>query len=175
MFTDPIKNLNALGLREDDIVADLGAGTGYYSLFAGALVAKGKVYAVELDKNYLETIKHKVKESHIKNVEIIWGNIEKIGGTKLADGIADAVIVSNVLFSIEDKQAFMEEIKRILKPGGKVLLVDWREDSVMGSRITIPKAKSLGIFEKAGFALARDIDAGNHHYGMILNKKQNKE
>ncbi|MFZ2150210.1 MAG: class I SAM-dependent methyltransferase [Minisyncoccia bacterium] len=172
MFADPIKNLNALGLREDDVVADLGAGTGYYSIFAGALVPKGKVYAVEVDKHFLDTIKHKVKEAHLNNVEIIWGNVEKLGGTKIGDSIVSAVIASNVLFQLEDKEAFVAEIKRILKPGGKVLLVDWREDSVMGGKITIPKNKTLQIFEKAGFVFARDIDAGNHHYGIILTKRQ---
>ena len=53
MFTDPVKNLKAFGLREDSIVADLGAGTGYYSVAAGALVPRGKVYAVELQKDFL--------------------------------------------------------------------------------------------------------------------------
>src|SRR5688572_7633242 len=98
MFTDPIKNLKALGLQEDDVVADLGAGTGYYSLSVSSLVPRGKVYAIEVDKNFLGTIEHKVKEAGLSNVNIIWGNIEKIGGTKIGDNIADAVIASNVLF-----------------------------------------------------------------------------
>ena len=52
MFADPIKNLKQLGLREDMIVADLGAGTGYYSIAASSLVPKGKVYAIEVIKEY---------------------------------------------------------------------------------------------------------------------------
>jgi precorrin-6B methylase 2 len=86
MFTDPLKNLKALGLREDNIVADLGAGTGYYTLAAGAIVSRGKVYAIEVQKDFLETIKGKAEEAHLNNVEIIWGNVEKIGGTKIGDG-----------------------------------------------------------------------------------------
>ena len=62
MFSDPVKNLKALGLREDNIVADLGAGTGYYSVAAGILVPRGKVYAVEVVKDFLDTIKNKIKE-----------------------------------------------------------------------------------------------------------------
>jgi ubiquinone/menaquinone biosynthesis C-methylase UbiE len=170
MFTDPVKNLKTLGLRETDIVADLGAGTGYYSLAAGILVPKGKVYAVELQKDFLETIKHKVKEAHLSNVEIIWGNIEKLGGTKIGDNVADAVLVSNVLFQIEDKEKFIEEIKRILKPHGKVLLVDWSEKSIMQEKMIIPKNKVREMFEKKGLVWVRDIDAGDHHYGIILSK-----
>ncbi len=168
MFTDPIKNLKALALREDDVVADLGAGTGYYSLFASVLVPRGKIYAVEIDKNFLDTIKHKVKEAHIKNIEIIWGNVEKLGGTKLGDSVADAVIASNILFQLENKDTFILEIKRILKPKGKVLLVDWRADSILGRKMSFKKEKIIEMFEKEGFVKDTEIDAGNHHYGIIL-------
>jgi len=92
MFTDPVKNLKAFDLREDNIVADLGAGTGFYSLAAGDIVSRGKVYAVELQKDFLDTIKRKVLEAHLNNVEIILGDVEKLGGTKIGNGIADAVI-----------------------------------------------------------------------------------
>ncbi len=57
MFTDPAKNLRSFGLREDMIVADLGAGTGFYSVLAGGMVPMGRVYAVEVQKDYLITIK----------------------------------------------------------------------------------------------------------------------
>jgi ubiquinone/menaquinone biosynthesis C-methylase UbiE len=170
MFSDPVKNLKMLGLRENDIVADLGAGTGFYSVAAGALVPKGKVYAVELQKDFLETIKHKAKEARLGNVEILWGNVEKIGGTKIGDGVADVVIASNILFQVEDKENFILEIKRILKPKGKVLLIDWSEMSFM--QIThaniLPKNKACEMFQKKDFILEREIDAGEHHYGMIF-------
>jgi ubiquinone/menaquinone biosynthesis C-methylase UbiE len=171
MFTDPVKNLKTLGLREDDVVADLGAGTGFYSVAAGALVPKGKVYAVELQKDFLDKIKYKIKEAHLNNVECLWGNVEKLGGTKIGDKIADAVIVSNVLFQVEDKENFIEEVKRILKIQGKVLLIDWSLTSIMRGMAIIPKDKAREMFEKKGFAWVRDIDAGSHHYGMILRKE----
>ena len=170
MFSDPIKNLKAFGLREGNIVADLGAGTGYYSLAAGAIVSRGKVYAIELQKDFLMTIKSKVAEAHLHKVETIWGNVEKIGGTKIADNAVDSVIASNILFQVEDKEKFIDETKRILKPKGRVLLIDWAESSIMGTTSIIPKDKARIMFEKKGFVLEREIDAGEHHYGMILVK-----
>ncbi len=157
-------------LREGDIVADLGAGTGFYSIPAGHIVTKGKVYAVEIVKDFLVTIKNKVRDAHLNNVEILWGNVEKLGGTKIGDGVLDAVIASNVLFQVEDKQNFVLEIKRILKKGGKVLLVDWSDSSVLGAKNAVPKVKAREIFEKKGFAFDREINTGEHHYGMILVK-----
>ena len=171
MFTDPVKNLKAFGLKEDNIVADLGAGTGFYSIAAGMLVPQGKVYAVEINKDFLATIKNKATEAHLNNVEILWGDIEKMEGTKIGNGIVDAVIASNVLFQVEDKDKFVEEIKRILKQKGRVLLIDWSESSIMGATTIIPKNKAREMFEKKGFVLERDINAGEHHYGMILIKK----
>ena len=173
MFTDPVKNLKALGLREDNIVADLGAGTGFYSVAAGHMVPKGKVYAVEVVKEFLATISSKAKDARLSNVETIWGNIEKKGGTKLKDNIIDAVIASNVLFEVEDKVQFIEEIKRISKKGGRVLLIDWStEPHAIKLKTAIPKHKAREMFEQKGFIFERDIDAGNHHYGMILVKSQ---
>ena len=179
MFTDPIKNLRAFGLREDSIVADLGAGTGYYSLAAYMMVPQGKVYAVEIAKDFLTTIKNRALEAKCDNLECLWGDVEKIGGTNLGDNIVDAVIASNILFQVEDKNKFIDEIKRILKPGGKVLLVDWLVDSSPENAVEFSFAKPKGtlsahrareVFERKGFVLGRDIDAGAHHYGMILVK-----
>ena len=170
MFSDPLKNLKAFGFKEDHIVADLGAGTGHYSLAVAELVPKGKVYAVDIQKDYLTIIKNRAVDSHLHNLEIIWGNIEKKGGTKIADHVVDAVIVSNVLFQVEDKDKFIDEIKRILKPKGRVLFVDWSETSILKTKSIIPKNKALALFENAGFVLEQKIDAGEHHYGMILSE-----
>lgn len=174
MFTDPIKNLKAFGLKGNDIVVDLGAGTGFYSVALGHTVPAGKVYAVEIVKDFLATIHTKVKEAHLNNVEIIWGDIEKLGGTKIGDGVADAVVVSNVLFQVADKALCIEEIKRILKVQGRVFVIDWVEvhPELLGvsPRGAIPKSKMREMFEKQGFLFQREVNTGSHHYGMIFIK-----
>lgn len=173
MFTDPVKNLKAFGLQENNIVADLGAGAGFYSVAAAQMVPKGRVYAVEVQKDFLTTVINKAKEAHVGNIEALWGDIEKVGGTKLRDGLADAVILSNVLFQVEDKDKCLEEAKRILKPDGRVLLIDWTAGvSVMGTNAKefIPKNTAKEMFSKKGFKYERDIEAGVQHYGMIFKR-----
>ena len=98
------------------------------------------------------------------------GNAEKLGGTKIGDNIVDAVIASNILFQVVDKEKFILEIKRILKPQGKVLLIDWSESSIMKTTNIVPKTKARSMFEQKGFVFEREINAGEHHYGMILVK-----
>ena len=173
MFTDPVKNLKAFGLRENMIVADLGAGSGFYSVPAAEMVPMGKVYAVEIQKDFLTTIRNKAAEARLNNIECILGDVEKIGGTKLKDKILDAVIASNILFQVEDKDKFIEEINRILKPKGKLLLIDWSDNSsitLSGVNKFISKDRARTMFEEKGFILDREIDAGGHHYGIIFTK-----
>jgi len=174
MFTDPVKNLKAFDLRENMIVADLGAGSGFYTIPAAKMVPLGKVYAIEIQKDFLTTISNRVKEAYLNNVECLLGDVEKNGGTKLKDKIVDAVIVSNILFQVTNKNSFIDEIKRILKPGGKMLLIDWSDgSSSIGASFNkvIPKNVAREMFEKSGFIWQRDIDAGAHHYGIILINK----
>ncbi len=171
MFTDPLTNLKTFDIKETDIVADLGAGTGFYSILAAQIANKGKVYAVEIIKDFLEIILNKIKEAKLENIECLWGDVEKLGGTKIGDAIADKVIVSNVFFQVKEKNIFIEEIKRILKEKGEVLFIDWSPSSPMPHKeLAITQKKAREMFEKKGFILEREIDAGLHHYGMIFIK-----
>src|SRR3989339_85866 len=154
MFTDPVKNLKAFGLREDMVVADLGAGSGFYTIPLAEMVPRGKVYAIEIQRDFLTTIRNKANDARLSNVECFLGDVEKMGGTKLKDKIVDAVIASNILFQVENKDKFTEEIKRILKPDGRVLLVDWSSgSSSIGPSLDkiVPKNKAREMFERKGF------------------------
>ncbi|MES2023202.1 MAG: methyltransferase domain-containing protein [Patescibacteria group bacterium] len=173
MFADPVKILKQFSIADNMIVADLGAGSGFYSVAAGHIAKNGKVYAVEVQKDFLTTIKIKSIDAGLKNVEIIWGDIEKIGGTKIKDGIIDRVIISNVLFQVSSKHKFLEEAFRILKKSGKILLVDWAAESGIFSpknNVVIEKKKAREMLEEKSFVFERDIDAGEYHYGMIFKK-----
>jgi len=88
----------------------------------------------------------------------------------LRDGIIDAAIASNVLFQVSNKENFIQETKRILKQKGRVLLIDSSKPSIMGAGAIVSKNKAREMFEKNGFIWERDINAGEHHYGMILIK-----
>ncbi len=146
------------------IVADLGAGSGFYTIPAAEMASTGKVYAIEIQKDFLITIKNKALEAHLNNVECLLGDVEKIGGTKIKDKIVDAVIASNILFQVEDKDKFIEETKRILKPGGKLLLMDWSDNSSsIGSGFSkiIPKNKAREMFEEKGFVWQSRYKCGN--------------
>ncbi|MCR4330770.1 MAG: methyltransferase domain-containing protein [Patescibacteria group bacterium] len=173
-FSDPKKNVEQLHLREAMTVADFGAGSGAYSIAAAQAVGdSGKVYAVEVQKDLLQKLKNEATSSGVHNIEVLWGDIEVLHGTKIRDQAVDAVIISNVLFQAEDKRGVLNEANRILRPGGSILLIDWI-DSFGGlgphpdEVLTQTVAKKLCT--EALFTYEKDIMAGAHHYGMIFKK-----
>lgn len=171
MFSDPQKNIAQFGIGHGMHVADLGAGSGFYTLPAAKAVGSiGKVYAIEVQKELLEKLKNQADQLRVHNIEIVWGDIETIGGTKLRDECVDRVIVSNVLFQVEHKDNFCLEVKRILKKGGKVLVVDWNEISPLGPKQLVSEVIVTSLFEKVGLQRESSISAGAHHYGLIFIK-----
>ena len=171
MFSDPEKNLAQLGLAEGMKVADLGAGTGYYSIPAGRSVGNsGRVYSIEVQKDLLDRLKSNATNEKIHNIEVVWGSIDTIGGTKLREGLIDRAILANTLFQIEqkDRDNLALEIKRILKPGGKLLLVDWLPGSPLGPKNCLPRMIAENLFNKNGFTLEKTFKAGDHHYGLVF-------
>ncbi len=175
-FTNPETNVSELGLHEGQTVVDLGAGTGTYTMLLAERVGEsGLVYAVEVQKDFLTNIKDAATEHGFKNVEVIWGDIEKPLGTKIKDSIADAVVISNVLFQAEDKAGLLREAKRILKIGGKLLLVDWMDSfnslgPVKGA--VVPANIAREMCEQEGFVLKKEFNAGDHHYGFVFYKSR---
>lgn len=150
-------------------VVDLGAGSGFYTMEAARRVGStGRVFAVDVQKDLLERMRSVANSSGLRNIEVIWGNIEKMGGTKIRESLADRVIASNVLFQIEKRDDFVLEIKRITKPGGKVMVIDWSEISPLGPKTFVSAMQAQTLFEKSGFKLEQSFNAGDHHYGLIF-------
>ena len=174
MFSDPQKNIEQCGIQAGMEIADLGAGSGFYTIAAGkALISTGRVYAIDVQKELLTKIKNTAVAQGLYNVEVIWGDIEKPSGTHLRESSIDLALLTNILFQLDNKQDVLSEVKRILKPGGRVLVVDW-SDSFGGigpePKKVVLKTSAVEMFEKNGFHLDREIDAGSHHYGIIFKK-----
>jgi ubiquinone/menaquinone biosynthesis C-methylase UbiE len=174
MFSAPEKNIEQLNIQPNQIIADFGAGSGAYTIAAAkALNGNGKVYAVDVQKDLLTRLESTCREQHISNVGYIWGNLEEMGGTKLADQSVDIVILSNVLFQAGDKEIAIEEAKRVLRQGGQLLLIDWTSSfNQMGptKEQVFPELEARKMVESLNFTFDRNIDAGNFHYGMIFKK-----
>jgi ubiquinone/menaquinone biosynthesis C-methylase UbiE len=153
-------------------VGDLGAGSGHYTLAASKIVGpSGRVYAIDIQEDILKHLHDSALQAQCRNVETIWGNFEKVRGTTLRDQTLDAVILSNVLFQLEDKSGAIQEIKRILKPGGKLLVTDWA--GAYGGMGPLPQHvvsehQAEEHFINGGFYKVKDFRAGPHHYSILF-------
>lgn len=171
-FSVPHENVLQLGLREGMKVGDFGAGTGHYSRAAAAIVGhSGRVYAIDVQEEILKHIKLNTHDHHQGIVETIWGDIEKSGGTHLRDQSLDAIILANTLFQIENRFGLLGEMRRVLKPGGKLLVVDWAGSyGGMGpvSEKVVTEHAAEDFFIGGGFHKVKSFRAGPHHYGIVF-------
>ncbi|MEO8568830.1 MAG: class I SAM-dependent methyltransferase, partial [Ginsengibacter sp.] len=108
-------------------VADIGAGTGYYSFKIAEKVPRGKVYAVEIQDEFIRYLKNRKEELNNKNVEIIKGTIQSPG---LPENSIDLAMMADVYHELEYPHEMLQSIRKSLKTGGKLLLIEYRgEDS----------------------------------------------
>lgn len=173
-FLNPSRAIAALQLEPGMTVADFDAGSGFFARAAARLVAPGSVWAVDANREILPRLKSLAQAEGLENVEVVAGNIEKTGGTNLKDGQCDAVIIANSLFTTDDRFAVAAEAARVLKRGGKVLVIDWSESfGGMGpaQEHVLEAAAAKELFERAGFAFAGEAEAGAFHWGLLFRKE----
>lgn len=174
-FLNPGKTLAAAHLYEGMTVADFGCGAGFFARAAARLVgARGVVWAVDAHRELLPRLKNLALGEGLQNVEVMHGNIERAGGSRLPDARADLVIAANVLFSAERKETLAREAARVLKKGGRALIVDWQGSfGGLGPHPShvVGEAAGRRVFEDAGFVFVNNVPAGAFHWGVILKKK----
>jgi ubiquinone/menaquinone biosynthesis C-methylase UbiE len=161
-------------LRPGDRVGDFGSGVGSFVPVLSRLVGPdGRVYAVEIQKGLVEALVAKARKERLSNVEVIWGDLEEVGGTKIAEGSLDVAIMVNCLFQIEDRSIALREVFRTLRSGGRLLIVDWSESwGGLGPQVgqVLDEASARADAESEGLVFERSFDAGAHHYGLAFRK-----
>jgi len=171
-FIRPELILQQVGLQPGMQVADLGCGLGYFALLAAKITGgRGKVYAVDVQKSVLEQVKKEAQVQNVIGIETVWSDIETVGATKIAAHTLDMVFLINTLFQVKHKEAVFAEARRLMKPGGFLLVVDWSPgDTAMGppveSRLDLGKIKAMA--NAAGLVFQKDITAGSHHFGLLF-------
>lgn len=174
MFMEPTALLALCNLQTTDAVADFGAGSGFLSRAAAAIVRSGTVFAIDVNRDIVARLAREATEMNIRNLQALWGDIEIDGGSKLADSSVDFVILSNVMFHLDDKEGCLREAKRVLKSGGRALIVDWTDAfGGMGPRpqAVFSKDAAKALVQKLGFSILTDtMPAGDHHYAILLRK-----
>lgn len=171
-FAHPARNVVMLEIEPGATVADFGAGSGHYTLeLARAVGERGHVYAVDVQPDLLRRIKNEAGRQSLQNIEIIVGDISRRHGTKLRDRSVDMVLMSNILFQTEHKEAALSEGHRILKPGGRLAIIDWSERALgigPSPRHVYKREEALRDARACNFHFIDHFPAGAHHYGLLF-------
>jgi arsenite methyltransferase len=156
-WQQPERVIAALGVRPGDRVADLGAGSGYFTVrLARAVGPDGRVYAVDVDEAMNEYLRQRVAQTGLTNVHVILGRFED---PLLPDGGVDLVLVVDTYHHLEDRPTYFRNLQRDLGPGGRVAVIDFDGRKCM--RWTghfTPRTLLLSEMAEAGYEVAEEFD-----------------
>lgn len=168
---DPPRTLARTGLEKSHVLADIGAGSGIFTIPAAA--ACSKVYALEINEDMLTIIGDKAKANKFENIELVKVSDNRFG---MDDGCADMALMVTVLHEISDSSEFLCEVKRILKEYGKLVVIEFfKEQTPMGPPIDhrISKEEVKSELAPWGFSLRQDFDLGPNFYCLVFSADQN--
>ena len=160
--------INALGLNRNDVVADFGAGSGYFTEKIAPLCSL--VYAVDIQKEMIELNKRKMKRKEIKNVNFILGG-EK--ATNLPKESIDYLIMVDVYHELEFPYEIMQDIYRAMKHDGKVVLVEYRKED---PKVMIKPLHKMSVkqirkeMNNSGFELNSSFEGLPRQHMLFFNK-----
>jgi len=165
--------LAASGVRPGMAIADVGAGTGLYTrLFAKAVGSKGKVYAVDISKNFIDNILRAAREQGLNNVD---GIVNSQTDTRLPAASVDLVFLSDTYHHFEQPGPILGSIRRALKPGGALIVIDFRREPDKSApwvleHARLGKEQAAREIEAAGFVLIEDRDFLKQNYFLKFKK-----
>ena len=170
---DPYLIFGKVQLQPNMHIADFGVGrTGHIVFPAAKLIGeKGVVYAVDILKDVLESIKKRAQVEGFLNIHEVWADIERGNSVRIPGGTLDMVFMINVLFHFKDCTTTLEEAMRLLKEKGRVVIVDWVKPLSNIGPVNTPMLDFAKLVEEArglGFALQDDFELGSYHRCVIL-------
>lgn len=168
--------LKKIPLEQDMIVADLGCGgAAHFTLPAARMVGdEGVVFAVDILKFVLDSVQSRAKMEGLANIKTIWADLELFGSTYIKNLSVDVALLVNILFQSKKHLNIFKEAVRILKPGGKLLVVDWKAIKIPfgpPSEIRIKKEEVKAILHSLGLEKTDEFSAGKYHFGLIFQKQ----
>ena len=122
----PGEVISLLNIAPGEVIADIGAGTGYFALpMAGRTGNRGRVIAVDAQAEMLDWVRRKQETSGFTNIQLVHAEAE---ATTLPGASCDLVFMANVWHEFPSRDAVLAEARRILKAGGRLAILDWRPD-----------------------------------------------
>lgn len=174
VFDDPARDewqkphqvIQALNPAPDAVVADIGSGTGYFSIRLAHFVPKGRVFGVDTEPDMVKYLADRAKRDGLSNVTAVAGQPDD----PHLPAKADLVMMVDVYHHVADRSQYFRRVRNALKPGGRVAIIDFKQDTPMGppasQRIAPDRVKAE--LDAAGYVLAEEHRFLPHQYFLIF-------
>jgi len=165
------KLIQNLGIEPNDIIADIGAGSGYHVFRMAPLAKKGMVYAVDIQNEMLMAIESKKESTKIRNVKTVLGTEKSI---QLPNNSVDKILMVDVYHEFNFPREMIKSIKNALKANGKLFLIEYRGEDPKVPIKEIHKMtekQAVREMEAAGFILRENINNLPWQHCMVFIKK----
>ena len=166
VWQKPHEVIQALALKPDAVVADIGSGTGYFSARIANMTPKGRVYGVDTEPDMVKYLSERAKREGLKNVTAVQAGP---GDPRLPEK-ADVVILVDVYHHVENREQYFRQLQSSLKPGGRVAVIDFRMDSPEGppKSARIEPGRVKAEMERAGYVLAQEHAFLPNQYFLVF-------
>jgi len=163
----PVETLKRAGFKDGMVLCDIGAGTGVFSIPA-TQISTSDIYALEKSDSMIEILETKIVDNGLKNLKV-----KKVDSDILPmeDNICDLVIMITVLHHIDNKELMMDEIKRILKKSGRLMVIEFHKNGTQSGppaemRISQEELEDFGKINK--LKIIEKFVLGNNFYGFVF-------
>jgi predicted methyltransferase len=162
----PHEVIQALELAPDAVVADVGAGTGYFAVRLARMVAQGKVYAVDAEPDMVEHLTRRAREAGLRNMHVVQAS----GDDPRLPEKADVILLVDVYHHVANRTRYFSRLRDALKPGGRLAIVDFSLDAPIGpprsGRVSPDTVKRE--LRQAGYALAAEHAFLPYQYYLVF-------
>ena len=167
---DPDRVISMIPIRPYHIVADIGCGSGYFSIPLAKYVNQGKLYALDTKEKVLEACRQRLSEVHLNNAEVLHCGPKKL---PLDKDIVDGALLAFVLHEVKDKIGLLAEAERLMQKGGWVAILEWYKQAMedgppLEDRVGEEEVKELG--QKAGLRFVSQRDLNGQNYLVLFRK-----
>jgi SAM-dependent methyltransferase len=169
----PEELVGALGLEPGMTVADIGAGSGYFNRYLSAAVGpEGLVLPVDIESSMVEHMRERAREEKTPNVRPV---LAEPKDSKLPEGGVDVVLIVNTYHHIDDRLEYFERLEKVLRPGGRVAVVDFvMQDIPVGPSADhkLSREHVVGEFETIGYRLVDEPGILPYQYVLVFAPRQ---